>query len=444
MAQLPWLIPLLGLVACSPTDDPEADPPGNEAVQPSPAPEVHSRSRPWWFGTQVPEGELRQLGLGVEHACALDPDGAVRCWGHSADGRTEPPPGRWAASSVGGEHACALDEDGHASCWGRDTDGSTQPPEGRFGQISAGFGHSCGLRLDGSAACWGWNADGQASPPAGRFVSIHAGYHHSCAIDPSGSPHCWGRDLPGSEPSGLPRLRSLALGQAHTCGLSEQGSVHCWGEEGRPEGRPATMDADGLPRSPPHQQGWVGGLLTAPPGRYTALGAGVQHSCALHESGRVLCWGHDAAFQARPPGLVFQDMAVGFYSGCGLTAQGQPSCWGWKGRADRAGQAPPQWSPEGQLVDRQAELPITCPYEGLGLLYLSQGRHEDAKAMLTTAVDLVPHLEHGKYNGLARIHMESGDSEAARAMLERSVTITPDASNEAWRLLEQLDSSTTP
>ena len=37
--------------------------------------------------------------------------------------------------------------------------------------------------------------------------------------------------------------------------------------------------------------------------------------------------------------------------------------------------------------------------------------------MLSTAAELVPHLEHGKYNGLARIHMERGYIDAARAML---------------------------
>ncbi len=406
---------------------------------PSPAPEQHSRSLPWWYEDPPRNAELHQLGLGVEHACALTVAGELRCWGLEEHGRCDPPSGAWRSLAVGGEHACALDAQGGVSCWGRDTDGSTQPPPGPMEQISAGFAHSCGLRADGTVACWGWDADGQAQPPDGRFASVYAGYHHSCALDAAGQVSCWGQQAPdGTAPAGV-SFTSLALGQHHSCGLDTGGAIRCWGAEGRPEGQGATLDAQGIPHSPPHQGGWVGGLLTAPPGRYLALGAGGQHSCALHEAGGVICWGHDAAFQARPPGVAFRALAVGFYHSCGVTQGGQPTCWGWKGRVDRAGQEPPRWRADGSMADPKDELPVTCPFEGLGMLYLSQGRHQDAYGMLSTAAELVPHLEHGKYNGLARIHMERGDIDAARAMLERSVIIAPEPSNEAWRLLEQLE-----
>jgi hypothetical protein len=444
------LPPLVALLAASLAACQDAAPPSpapgltTDAIPmpPSPAPEPHSRARPWWYDDQpVPPG-LVQLGLGVEHACGLLEGGHIQCWGQQAHGRSDPPRGAFESLAVGGEHACALDAGGQARCWGRDADGSTAPPPEHFTQLSAGFAHTCGLRRDASVACWGWDGEGQASPPPGSFIAVFAGYHHSCALDAQGDAHCWGRD-PGAPPAPGPFV-ALALGEGHACGLGADGSVACWGNETQPQGQPATLDAAGVPRAPPHQGGWTSGLLTAPPGRYLDLAVGGQHSCALHEAGGVVCWGHDAAFQSRPPQLPFRSIAAGYYHGCGITEQGQPTCWGWRGQADREGQPTPEWRDDGTLVDPRAELPITCPYEGLGMLYLSQGRREDARAMLTTATELVPHLEHGKYNGLARIHMEEGDLSAARTMLERSVAITPAPSNEAWRLLEQLDSAGAP
>ena len=411
-------------------------------MPPSPAPEPHSRARPWWYSDAPAPPELHQLGLGVEHACGLDGDGRIHCWGQQADGRCDPPQGAFEALAVGGEHACALDAQGQAHCWGRDADGSTAPAQGPFTQLSAGFAHSCGLRSDGSITCWGWDGQAQASPPPGAFRAVFAGYHNSCALDLRGEASCWGRD-PGAPPATGP-FTSLALGEGHACGLRADSSVACWGGETRPEGLPATLDEAGVPHAPAHQGGWVSGLLTAPPGRYLALTAGGQHSCALHEAGGVVCWGHDAAFQSRPPQRAFAAIAAGYYHGCGITEEGEPTCWGWRGQVDRKGEPLPQWRADGTMADPRAELPITCPYEGLGMLYLSQGRREDARTMLTTATQLVPHLEHGKYNGLARIHIEDGDIDAARAMLERSIAITPAPNNEAWRLLEQLDEAGAP
>ncbi len=400
----------------------------------SPPPtEVHSQAAPWWYEEGILPA-VESLGAGAEHVCGLLEGGLVRCWGSDDHARLEVPDGAHRALDVGGEHACSLLEDGSIRCWGRDVAGSTRPPQGRFVQVAAGFGTSCARREDGSLTCWGWNGDGQASPPAGTYRDVTVGYRHACAIDDGGDARCWGWGADGQAQSQPGPFVKLALGQTHSCGLLEDGTLRCWGAEPKPEGVGATMSTDGAPVSPPSRDGWVGGILTVPPGRYLDLGAGGLNSCALHEKGSVICWGHDAAFQSRPPAGDYTHLAVGYFHACAIERQDGPVCWGWRGRI------PP---PRGA----EAAMPITCPWEGLGLLYLTQDRRDEARETLERAAELVPWLEHDKYNGLARIYMDEGKLTRARSALDRSVTIDPNPKNDAWDLMRELgtlESATAP
>jgi tetratricopeptide (TPR) repeat protein len=81
----------------------------------------------------------------------------------------------------------------------------------------------------------------------------------------------------------------------------------------------------------------------------------------------------------------------------------------------------------------------TCPYEGLGILYLERGETERAAASFEKAIALNPDIEFRKYNGLARIRMAEGRLEQARALLEKSIANYPH-DQEAPRLLRELES----
>ncbi len=80
----------------------------------------------------------------------------------------------------------------------------------------------------------------------------------------------------------------------------------------------------------------------------------------------------------------------------------------------------------------------SCPHEGLGLLYLRQGRIELAKEHLEKAVDINPEADFHKYNALARIYMEDGRLEEARALLNKSMENYP-LDDEAHLLLAELE-----
>ena len=56
----------------------------------------------------------------------------------------------------GSDHACALNADGSIACWGSNEHGKATPPEGEFKTVSSGEHGSCGiLREDSAVVCWG-------------------------------------------------------------------------------------------------------------------------------------------------------------------------------------------------------------------------------------------------------------------------------------------------
>jgi tetratricopeptide (TPR) repeat protein len=79
----------------------------------------------------------------------------------------------------------------------------------------------------------------------------------------------------------------------------------------------------------------------------------------------------------------------------------------------------------------------TCPYEGLGLLYLRDGRRGEAAELFERAIEINPAIEYRKYDELARIRLAEGDLDAAEALLERSLRNHPHGS-DARRLMDDL------
>jgi alpha-tubulin suppressor-like RCC1 family protein len=230
--------------------------------------------------------------------------------------------------ALGGNHSCALTAGNGIVCWGNNRYGqlgngttlasSLPTPVSRMTNgvtaIAAGWAHTCALRIDGSLECWGVNTKGQLgdsttadswSPVTvtgldAGVQAVTAGHRHTCALTAAGGVKCWGENTSGgvgdgtsvnrNEPVDVPGLaegvKALEAGAGHTCALLETGAVICWGWNVNGQLGNGTNTDSRLPAD-------VGPL----PGPAVAVAAGDQHTCALIDDGSVVCWGANASGQ---------------------------------------------------------------------------------------------------------------------------------------------------
>ena len=119
--------------------------------------------------TPLPEGDWRQVGVGLDITCGVATDGRLACVGGSD--RVDPsaaPSGEFVAVTAGSEIACAIRADRTATCWTADNwaGQADPPPEARFAKVAVGGNFACGLSLEGEIVCWGNNDYGQLDVPS--------------------------------------------------------------------------------------------------------------------------------------------------------------------------------------------------------------------------------------------------------------------------------------
>jgi alpha-tubulin suppressor-like RCC1 family protein len=318
------------------------------------------------------------IAAGAEHTCAAHA-GRVRCWGSNAFHQLGDPslthgrgvfrearrevPGltRVVALGAGTHHTCAIRDSGEALCWGHGGYGqlgdggrddrpapARVPLEGTVRSISGGDGHTCAAVAGGAVYCWGRNDHGQLGdgsftprptpvrvPLPEDAVEVAAGRLHTCARGESGWVSCWGMHLFGqlgarvrvtgghrATPEAIARLDDaigLGAGMDHTCALRRSGRVMCWG---RNEHSQLRLDRlRGLPAN-------------------TSLVLGEGHSCALVPDARLMCVGVNRRQQIGPGGPLVgvprrvregegsARVAVGYRHTCWVNTAGQIGCRG--------------------------------------------------------------------------------------------------------------------
>jgi alpha-tubulin suppressor-like RCC1 family protein len=263
---------------------------------------------------QTQEGPLTGINTiraGEDHTCALFNNGTMRCWGRNNLGQlgygTTVPVGTTPANlpytttdvpllgvgtklAVGGNHTCALLNNGLVRCWGNN----------QYGQL--GYNSTANLGDGEPISSFGYVNLG------GNAVKLAAGYEHTCALMDTQKVRCWGHNNLGqlgygntvTTPSigdneqpwsagdvnvGAP-VQDIVAGGSHTCALLTDGNVRCWGAgaNGRLGYGNFNNIGDGeTPASAGNVN--VGGPVLQ-------LSAGVNHTCALLNTGRVRCWGH--------------------------------------------------------------------------------------------------------------------------------------------------------
>jgi alpha-tubulin suppressor-like RCC1 family protein len=330
---------------------------------------------------------IKGVTAGASHTCAVTDSGVGYCWGANergqlGDGTTQ---GRLTPTAIvpvsaallsidaGFEHTCALAVDG-AYCWGLNSagrlgDGTTSsrsepaavsvPAGTTFMALSAGSNHSCAVAsVTGTAWCWGFNLDGQLGdgtstsrltpvpvmmPSGVTFVGVGAANEFTCAGTSTGAAYCWGANSFGRLGDGTLTDRSTptlvatpgpmilsGIGPDHSCSVGAMPT--CWGYNAHGELGDGTTTARLVPTA-----------VAKPSGvSFNVIATGGAHSCALNAGG-VYCWGHNGSGQlgdgtttdrltpvviAMPPGVAFEQLALGEQHTCAIARDRTVYCWG--------------------------------------------------------------------------------------------------------------------
>lgn len=377
LRRLAWLLlPAVGLLGCwKQAPDP---------TPPKPRPAVQPPARP----AATPVNAVIELASQSFHTCARRQGGDVLCWGKNTygqlgDGRREDSArlvkvaglADAAELVVGRDFSCARRRAGSVVCWGNNEDGQLGDGRGMKPgalslrpvkvaglrapqQLSAGEYHACALEQGGVVKCWGNGGNGQIGSDAqrafgmpltierlGAVVQLASGSSHVCALEKVGVVKCWGRNTEGQLGDGKSGSRikavtvlgledavELASGHRHTCARRSTGTVTCWGDNARGQLGP---NAGREPKS--HVPVEVPGLSSV-----VQLAGGGEHTCARLQSGRLVCWGGNAAGQlghkssitARPTPTAVRgmgdavDLALGAAHTCAVRRSGEVACWG--------------------------------------------------------------------------------------------------------------------
>ena len=271
--------------------------------------------------TDAPEGSFTAVSAGWGHTCAIaeifetavsnaSASGEIECWGWVGDVRSsetldDVPTGRFTAVAAGRYHSCGLRESGAIECWGRRPSLSwvNDTPPGSFSAVSSSEGHNCGLRESGAIECWAAGGRGVSIYPLGAygpFSAMSVGNQHTCAIRASsefgetGAIQCWiGGNEYGQNDAPAGSFTAVSAGWGHTCAIhATSGEIECWGLNNKLVG---LNEEDG-------RSEWVyAGQTDAPAGRFTAVAAGSEHTCAIRDTGAIVCWGDNTRGQTDVP-----------------------------------------------------------------------------------------------------------------------------------------------
>lgn len=329
--------------------------------------------------------KVKQVVIGLYHACALLADKSVTCWGANssgelgigtADSKNHPPTVVTGLTNVvtlvaGNSHTCAILSDKSVKCWGSNGIGQlgdntqenrTQPvsvlnsdataPLTNVLHLSASSSHTCAVigasasATQGAVQCWGDNyyqrIDATASssvkyktPHATKWTlgvsKVAAGSQHTCVLKTGNALDCIGDATAASmtKTSGF-AASEISAGYYHSCALMNDKRVQCWGNnnEGRLGNNTTTNSSANTPVV-------AQGISNA-----TQLSVGNGHSCAL-EGSQIKCWGNNSYKQLgtgheaynKVPTLVkginnATQVTTGYYSSCAILDNQALTCWG--------------------------------------------------------------------------------------------------------------------
>ena len=316
-----------------------------------------------WVNTPPDTVKFRpgSLSVGNFHACAIQADGELACWGKAGDSRLVIPDddgeaiSDWTLVEAGFANACAIREDGSVTCFGRTTHGRSDGPsgDGPFVDVTMGVYNGCALAADGSVECWGrppdlaqqYNRLINTAQAGVAFTAIEMATteHYSCGVAQAGDIYCWGV-VPSNAafarvqpPAGS--FASISVGSSNSCALDSTGDLTCWGDDNS-------------------------ALMTPPSGEFTQVTGGADFSCALTTDGTIECWGGDNAFQQlNAPAGSFTLVSSGDTHSCAIRSDDTVACWGGVS-GDPARAHASAVAPAGAFITLDAGNDLTCGIKG--------------------------------------------------------------------------------
>ncbi|MFT4033959.1 MAG: hypothetical protein QM679_00110 [Patulibacter sp.] len=141
--------------------------------------------------------------------------------------------------------------------------------------------------------------------PSSSGTQLVAGGRTTCALQGTGTANCWGANTDGQlgigtaddDPhptpapvTGLTDATAIATGGRHTCAVHSTGAVSCWGNNDYGQ----LGDDSTVPRATPVA---VSDITDATAIAAGARGGGYEHTCALHSNQTVSCWGYNNSGQ---------------------------------------------------------------------------------------------------------------------------------------------------
>lgn len=195
---------------------------------------------------------------------------------------------------AGEGHTCALLSTGDVRCWGRPT----------YGQL--GYGNSFPVGADSTSTKYPYPYSAGNVPLMGKASKIAVGQNHTCALLDTGFVRCWGQNNYGQ--LGLNSTQnvgdaeaitnfgyvnlggiatSIAAGLNHTCALLDTGNVRCWGFNGYGQlGYGHTQNVGDDEQAYKYNDVEVGAPVKE-------IVAGGNHTCVLTTTNQVRCWGYN-------------------------------------------------------------------------------------------------------------------------------------------------------
>jgi alpha-tubulin suppressor-like RCC1 family protein len=339
------------------------------------------------------------ISTGEHHSCAITPGGEgvrnLKCWGRANNGqlgiefnsfigpdcdgrmyygtipRSLAPStvclptynfGALGGTSVvavatGAAHTCALTDVGLVKCWGNNWYGQlglmSGGPDGRLSPSQSHIANEDGyVWLGGEEDDWDFVGNIIA-------VDISAGAYHTCATLVDDSVKCWGRNDRGQLGDGT-RCRigsnpqSFQTSHLYDTGY-DQTTDGCNGRGGKDIPSLVDLPTDSVTTD----YGMISVTTEVPQGKVLAIDGGLQHTCAILDSGAdsnpvsIRCWGSNSRGQlgcgpmcgdqlspipvelASDNLLLFGserksliDIDVGRYHSCAILDDGTTQCWG--------------------------------------------------------------------------------------------------------------------